>query len=93
MTTLRIRRPHCEHARCLTWKPTRLTVPRPTVPLVLPPLPPKEVRPAKIPYQGVRTFQGRDYTVDVPELIVPQCGNCKEVVFNYTAEEQIAKAL
>jgi hypothetical protein len=31
--------------------------------------------------------------VDVPELIVPQCGNCKELVFNYTAEEQIEQAL
>jgi hypothetical protein len=53
----------------------------------------KEVRPAKVPYHGVRTCEGRDYTVDVPELIVPQCGNCKELVFNYTAEEQIEQAL
>jgi hypothetical protein len=40
----------------------------------------------------VRTYQGRDYTVDVPALVVPQCGHCKEVVFNCTAEEQIACA-
>ena len=26
----------------------------------------KEVRPATIPYRGVRTFQGRDYVVEVP---------------------------
>jgi hypothetical protein len=51
------------------------------------------VRPATIPYHGVRTFEGRDYTVDIPELAVPQCGNCGEVVFNYAAEEQIIQAL
>ncbi len=53
----------------------------------------KEVRPATIPYRCVRTCQGRDYVVEIPALLVPQCGNCKEVVFNYTAEEQIVKAL
>ena len=53
----------------------------------------KEVRPATIPYRCIRTCQGREYTVDIPALVVPQCGHCKEVVFNYTAEEQIADAL
>jgi hypothetical protein len=53
----------------------------------------KEVRPATIAYRCVRTCQGRDYAVEIPALLVPQCGNCKEVVFNYSAEEQIAKAL
>jgi hypothetical protein len=31
--------------------------------------------------------------VDIPALVVPQCGNCKEMVFNYNTEEQIANAL
>jgi hypothetical protein len=53
----------------------------------------KEVRLATIPYKGVRTFEGRDCTVDIPKLAVPQCGNCGEVVFNYAAEEQIIQAL
>jgi hypothetical protein len=53
----------------------------------------KEVRPVTIPYRCVRSRQGREYMVDIPALVVPQCGHCKEVVFNYTAEEQIADAL
>jgi hypothetical protein len=53
----------------------------------------KEVRPATIPYRCVRSRQGREYTVDIPALVVPQCGNCKEMVFNYNTEEQIANAL
>ena len=53
----------------------------------------KEVRPATIPYRGVRTYEGREFAVDVPELVVPRCGNCGELVFNYTAEEQIDQAL
>ena len=46
-----------------------------------------------IPYRGVRTCGGREYAVDVPELVVPKCGNCGELVFNYAAEQQIDQAL
>jgi hypothetical protein len=46
-----------------------------------------------IPYRCVRSHLGREYTMDIPALVVPQCGHCKEVVFNYTAEERIANAL
>ncbi len=52
----------------------------------------KEVRPATIPYRCIRSHQDCEYTVDIPALVVPQCGHCQEVVFNYTAEEQIANA-
>jgi hypothetical protein len=31
--------------------------------------------------------------VDIPLLEVPKCGNCGELVFNFSAEEQILKAL
>src|SRR5438874_7277687 len=53
----------------------------------------KEVRPASIAYHTERLHEGRLYTVDVPQLMVPRCGHCGELVFNYAAEEQILKAL
>ena len=53
----------------------------------------KEVRPASVPYRAERLHQGCVVTVDIPDLIVPRCENCGELVFNYTTEEQILKAI
>jgi putative zinc finger/helix-turn-helix YgiT family protein len=36
---------------------------------------------------------GRTYVVEVPALLVPRCGHCGELVFNYPAEEQVRRAL
>ena len=72
----------------------RLSPPRgPPFPWFCPRCRRKEVRPATIPYHGVRTYEGRDYTVDLPQLVVPKCSHCGELVFHYTAEEQIDQAL
>lgn len=53
----------------------------------------KEVRPAIISYRCDMTHDGQLYSVTVPELTVPRCGHCGELVFNYPAEEQIRHAL
>jgi hypothetical protein len=53
----------------------------------------KEVRPATIPYHAERLCEGHIIAVDIPQLEVPKCGNCGELVFNYTAEDQILRAV
>jgi len=53
----------------------------------------KEVRPATVPYRAERLHQGRVVTVDIPDLVVPRCEHCGELVFNYPAEEQILTAV
>jgi|SRR5579875_1358162 hypothetical protein len=45
-----------------------------------------------MPYRCRRTHRGRAVTVDVPNLAVPRCSNCNEVVFDYVADEQIRAA-
>jgi len=51
------------------------------------------VRLATIPYHAERLCDGQIIAVDIPELEVPSCANCGELVFNYTAEEQILRAV
>lgn len=53
----------------------------------------KEVRAAVIPYRCEMAHDGQLYSVRVPELTVPRCGHCGELVFNDLAEEQIRQAL
>jgi hypothetical protein len=53
----------------------------------------KEVRPAKIPYHAERLHEGCLVAVEIPDLDVPKCANCGELVFNYTADEQILAAV
>jgi hypothetical protein len=53
----------------------------------------KEVRPATVPYQTERLHEGRLVAVDIPNLGVPKCGNCGELVFDYAADEQILDAV
>jgi hypothetical protein len=45
-----------------------------------------------MPYRCQRTHDGRVMTVVVPNLAVPRCSNCGEVVFDYVADEQIREA-
>jgi hypothetical protein len=52
-----------------------------------------EVRPSTIPYRAERLHEGRLVTVDIPQLVVPQCGHCGELVFSSTTEEQILREL
>jgi len=53
----------------------------------------KQVRLATIPYRAERLSNGKLIAVDIPELSVPQCDHCGELVFNYPAEEQILRAV
>ena len=53
----------------------------------------KEVWPETIAYHAERLHEGRLVPVDVPQLTVPRCAHCAELVFNYSAEEQILKAI
>lgn len=52
----------------------------------------KEVRPAIVSYRCDMAHAGQLYSVTVPELTVPRCGNCGELIFIYHAEEQIRHA-
>jgi hypothetical protein len=52
----------------------------------------KEVRAAIIPYRCQRQHDGQLLTVEIPNLSVPRCDNCGELVFDYAADEQIAEA-
>jgi len=53
----------------------------------------KEVRLATISYRTERLYEGRPVAVDIPDLNVPKCANCGELVFNYAADEQILVAV
>ena len=45
-----------------------------------------------MPYRCQRTHDGSVVIVEVPNLAVPRCSNCGEVVFDYAADEQIRAA-
>lgn len=53
----------------------------------------KEVRPTILTYRCDMMHDGQLHSVTVPELTVPRCGHCGELVFNYLADEQICHAL
>jgi superfamily II DNA or RNA helicase len=52
----------------------------------------KEVRPARVAYRAERLCGDRLVEVKIPDLLVPKCENCGELVFDYNAEEQIRRA-
>jgi hypothetical protein len=52
----------------------------------------KEVRRVMIPYQCELVHEGRPITVILPNLGVPRCNNCGELVFDYEADDQINQA-
>ncbi len=53
----------------------------------------RTVGPAIIPYQTRIWHDGVQYTVDLPALTVPRCGNCGEILFDNAANNQISDAL
>src|SRR5690348_9312921 len=53
----------------------------------------KTVWPAAIHYREALWYGGRPYVVDLPQLNIPRCGKCGELVFDYWAEEQIEQVL
>jgi HTH-type transcriptional regulator / antitoxin MqsA len=53
----------------------------------------KEVRPATIRHTSEIKHDGRLYTLEIPRLRVPRCGECGELVFDNDADDQIARAL
>jgi DNA-binding transcriptional regulator YiaG len=53
----------------------------------------KEVRPVVIGYRTEVSHDGQLYTVEVPQLTIPRCANCGELVFGNQASEQIEQAL
>ena len=52
----------------------------------------KEVRRATVEYRCQRVEGGVPVTVAIPDLSVPRCDNCGELVFDYVAEAQINEA-
>ncbi len=53
----------------------------------------KDLYSAVIPYSVEINHDGRLYTITVPELDVPKCRSCGEIVFDDNANEQISEAL
>jgi putative zinc finger/helix-turn-helix YgiT family protein len=53
----------------------------------------KEVYPATVPYTSRIRLDGIIYSVELPELRVPKCRTCGELIFDNDADEQIHGAL
>lgn len=53
----------------------------------------RKVQPATIAHTAEIKHDGRLYTVEIPELRVPRCEACGELVFDTHADEQIAREL
>src|SRR5438094_9132850 len=53
----------------------------------------RAVQAATVPYTTEAEYDGRTYTVTVPELKVPRCQNCGELVLDTAANRQITAAL
>ncbi|HEV3342062.1 MAG TPA: type II TA system antitoxin MqsA family protein [Pirellulales bacterium] len=52
-----------------------------------------QVYPVATPYTTTINYDGRAYEVAVPDLELPTCANCGEVVFDNQAGDQINRAL
>src|SRR2546423_538943 len=52
----------------------------------------KEVRRVTIPYQCQLRYKGQPVIIVLPNLAVPRCSNCGELVFDYEADDQINQA-
>jgi putative zinc finger/helix-turn-helix YgiT family protein len=53
----------------------------------------REVRPATVHYTSQIKHDGRLYSVELPQLRVPRCEACGEMVFDNHADAQISDAL
>jgi DNA-binding transcriptional regulator YiaG len=49
----------------------------------------KEVRPAVSAYRSPILYEGQQYPLDTPELVVPRCAACGEFVFTDQVEQQV----
>jgi putative zinc finger/helix-turn-helix YgiT family protein len=53
----------------------------------------REVRLVVVPYSATVEHDGRAYIIRIPNLEVPQCGNCGKLVMTETANQMVATAL
>ncbi len=51
-----------------------------------------EMRLTTLPYAITVDHDGRSHTVEIPELVAPQCGHCKEISLDEEADRQISAA-
>ncbi len=53
----------------------------------------KTVWPVIIPYRSAVRYEGKSHTVEVPQLNVPRCEDCGDLIFDNWADEQLTHAL
>lgn len=53
----------------------------------------KTVHPVVMPYRAKAAHDGRLYELDIPDLPIPKCCHCGELVFSNRVDEQISRAL
>ena len=53
----------------------------------------KAVHPVVIPYLAKAAHDGRLYELDIPDLQIPQCASCGELVFSNRVDERITQTL
>src|SRR5215813_3525037 len=53
----------------------------------------KEVYPETVPYTAEAAHDGRSYTMEIPDLRIPRCRKCGELVFTFDTDDQIVAAL
>jgi HTH-type transcriptional regulator/antitoxin MqsA len=46
-----------------------------------------------MPYTATIAHDGREYTLEIPEIQIPQCRSCKELILTHRVEERIRDAL
>jgi putative zinc finger/helix-turn-helix YgiT family protein len=51
------------------------------------------VYPTKVPYTAEVKHDGRTYSIQIPELDIPRCRNCAELIFSVNVDDQIVAAL
>jgi hypothetical protein len=52
----------------------------------------KKIRRATIPYQCQLLYKAQPVNVTLPNLAVPRCSHCGELLFDYEADDQINQA-
>src|SRR5437899_3303416 len=53
----------------------------------------KTVCPAVMTYRARASYDGRFYELDIPDLQIPKCSACGEMIFSNHTDEQITRAL
>jgi putative zinc finger/helix-turn-helix YgiT family protein len=52
-----------------------------------------EVYPVTMPYAVETKHDGRSYHIEIPELRIPKCRSCGELIFSNSVDDQIIQAL